>query len=105
MIGLWGNSEGASPVAPVSTAQVLAAKEQGYQAVLRREPDNPTALLGLADTRLKMEDLEGALVPLERLATLYPEDARVSVMVEALKQRIAEEEAGDAATQKQPAEP
>jgi cytochrome c-type biogenesis protein CcmH/NrfG len=46
----------------------------GYEKVLKREPNNPTALQGLAEVRLKMNDLKGAIAPMEKLVALYPND-------------------------------
>ena len=51
----------------------LEAQAEGYSAVLEREPENTTALGGLAIARLELGDWQGALDPLEKLATAYPD--------------------------------
>ena len=63
-----------APVA-VSQESLLAAQEQGYQTVLQREPQNQTALEGLANVRLQMNNKVGAIEPLEKLVKLNPNRA------------------------------
>ncbi|XZN89912.1 MAG: tetratricopeptide repeat protein [Microcoleus sp.] len=59
----------------VSQDSLLAAKERGYVTVLQREPQNQTALEGLANVRLEMNNRVGAIEPLEKLVKLHPERA------------------------------
>lgn len=72
-------SDALKPASPSSSAQTtqktpsLASLEQSYQLVLQREPNNQTALEGLLQTRLEMNNLAGAIAPLEKLVKLYPE--------------------------------
>ena len=63
-----------APVA-VSQESLLAAQERGYQTVLQREPQNQTALEGLANVRLQMNNQVGAIEPLEKLVKLNPDRA------------------------------
>ncbi|MEG3838992.1 tetratricopeptide repeat protein [Microcoleus sp. herbarium14] len=63
-----------APVA-VSQESLLAAQERGYMGVLQREPQNQTALEGLANVRLQMDDTVGAIEPLEKLVKLHPDRA------------------------------
>lgn len=64
------------PVAAVvSQESLLAAKERGYETVLRREPQNQTALEGLANVRLEMNNGKGAIEPLQKLVKLHPDRA------------------------------
>lgn len=62
-------------VAAVSQESLLAAKERGYETVLRREPQNQTALEGLANVRLEMNNGKGAIEPLQKLVKLHPDRA------------------------------
>ncbi|WP_293335626.1 tetratricopeptide repeat protein [Microcoleus sp. CAWBG58] len=56
----------------VSQESLLAAKERGYMGGLQREPQNVTALEGLANVRLEMGNRVGAIEPLEKLVKLHP---------------------------------
>jgi cytochrome c-type biogenesis protein CcmH/NrfG len=62
------------PVA-ISQESLLVAKERGYETVLQREPENQTALEGLANVRLEMNNKAGAIEPLEKLVKLKPDRA------------------------------
>jgi len=72
--GLSSQHRQKSPVA-VSQESLLAAQERGYQTVLQREPQNQTALEGLANVRLQMNNKVGAIEPLEKLVKLNPDRA------------------------------
>jgi cytochrome c-type biogenesis protein CcmH/NrfG len=63
------------PTAAVSQESLLAAQERGYETVLQREPQNQTALEGLANVRLQMNNQVGAIEPLEKLVKLNPDRA------------------------------
>lgn len=73
----------------------------GYQKVLDREPDNPTALQGLAEVRLKMGDLPGAIAPLEKLVKMYPQETKLKGLLDAIKQQVKTGKAPKEATQPQ----
>ena len=67
--------------AVVSQESLLAAQERGYVTVLQREPLNVTALEGLANVRLEMNNRVGAIEPLEKLVKLYPDRADYKVLL------------------------
>ena len=69
-----------APVA-VSQESLLAAQERGYETVLQREPQNQTALEGLANVRLQMNNKVGAIEPLEKLVKLNPNRADYKVLL------------------------
>ena len=69
-----------APVA-VSQESLLAAQERGYVGVLQREPQNQTALEGLANVRLQMNNKMGAIEPLEKLVKLNPDRADYKLLL------------------------
>ena len=70
--GLSSQHQQKPAAAAVSQESLLAAQERGYQTVLQREPQNQTALEGLANVRLQMNNQVGAIEPLEKLVKLNP---------------------------------
>jgi len=73
--GLSSQHQQKPAIAPVSQESLLAAQERGYVGVLQREPQNQTALEGLANVRLQMNNKVGAIEPLEKLVKLNPDRA------------------------------
>ncbi len=79
---------------PTAQSSSPTSKEQlenlakGYEKVLEREPKNPSALQGLAETRLQMNDLPGAIPPMEMLVKLYPEQSQLAQLLTAIKQQV-----------------
>lgn len=92
------NSQASNP----SAAEQIQAMEKGYEAVLEREPNNPVALQGLAEVRLKMNNLEGAIDPLEKLVKLYPEEEDLKTLLTAIKQQVAQTNATPETPQDKP---
>ncbi len=78
-------------VAVVSVEEQLQKRVQGYESVLKREPNNITALEGLVRVRLEMGDKQGAIAPLEKLVGLYPEREDYNMVLEQVKQQIKPE--------------
>ena len=76
-----------APVA-VSQESLLAAQEGGYQTVLQREPQNQTALEGLANVRLQMNNQVGAIEPLEKLVKLNPDRADYKALLGQAKGKL-----------------
>ena len=72
--------------------QQLEAQENGYEKVLKKEPNNETALKGLVQTRLNMKDYEGAVEPLEKLVELNPEREDYQRVLGQLKQQTSQEQ-------------
>jgi cytochrome c-type biogenesis protein CcmH/NrfG len=73
--GLSSQHQQKSATAAVSQESLLAAQERGYETVLQREPQNQTALEGLANVRLQMNNKVGAIEPLDKLVKLNPDRA------------------------------
>ncbi|MDQ2096109.1 MAG: tetratricopeptide repeat protein [Tychonema bourrellyi B0820] len=73
--GLSSQHQQKQAAVAVSQESLLAAKERGYVTVLQREPQNQTALEGLANVRLEMDNRVGAIEPLEKLVKLNPDRA------------------------------
>ncbi|NJO18926.1 MAG: hypothetical protein HC838_01050 [Spirulinaceae cyanobacterium RM2_2_10] len=90
---MGGNSQTAPGAAPVAGAPqngevnsaALENQEQGYADVLEREPDNLTALEGLARTRIELGKLEAALDPLQKLSKQDPENQGVLQAIAAIQ--------------------
>ncbi len=87
------SSPGPTAVAsPAAKKEELAAQAKGYELVLQREPNNPTALKGLLETRLALGDTKGAIEPLEKLAKLNPNETLYSVLLAQAKQQMGDRE-------------
>ena len=80
---------------------------EGYETVLEREPDNPTAKQGLEEAlrvliarQIQAQNLEGAIPPLEKLAALVPDNEQYQQVLQQLKQ--AQQQAQTAPSPPQP---
>jgi len=82
----------ASPGLPQDQKAVLEEQAKSYEVVLQREPENQTALRGLLELRLQLQDIPGAIVPLEKLATLNPQDSTYALLLAQAKQQVNDRE-------------
>lgn len=64
----------------------LTTQASGYKVVLQREPDNQAALEGLVNTRLQMQDSEGAIDLLEKLVKLNPNRLDYTALLNKVRQ-------------------
>ena len=89
-------SASATPVSSETSSssqqQKLEDQAKGYELVLQREPDNQTALKGLLEARLRLGDTKGAILPLEKLANLNPEQTEYMVLLAQGKQKLGDRE-------------
>lgn len=70
------------------TQEKLAKDAQGYEMFLQQEPDNQTALRGLLEIRLQQGDIKGAVIPLEKLAKLNPQQVDYVILLAQTKQHL-----------------
>lgn len=54
---------------------------EGFEAVLKREPKNQTALIGLVELRLQQGDIKGSLEPLQTLTDANPEEPKYRLIL------------------------
>lgn len=73
--------------ADVKNAQ-LEEMAKGYERVLQREPENQFALQKLVEIRIQMNDLQGAIAPMEKLVKLNPDNAQYKALLAGIKQRV-----------------
>ncbi|MGB0562533.1 MAG: tetratricopeptide repeat protein [Spirulinaceae cyanobacterium] len=89
--GSSGDPTEATDTAPSEEQQQqLVEMEEGYLAVLEREPENFTALQGLVQARVGMGNLEEALEPLEKLNELSPDDPQVLQAIAAINSELGQ---------------
>jgi predicted Zn-dependent protease len=87
---IGGNSNQPNNAAQVPSQQtLLQQQEQGYMAVLKREPNNETALEGLMALRLQRQDFKGAEELLAKLVKLNPDRKDLQALLAQIKQRQA----------------
>ncbi len=67
-------------------------QEREYEVVLKQEPDNEIALAGLVEARLQMNNVKGAVKPLEKLVKLHPSQQEYKTLLAQVKQQVSEVE-------------
>jgi cytochrome c-type biogenesis protein CcmH/NrfG len=75
------------PLDSNTSIEQLKAQATGYEKVLAREPNNAAALQNLAKIRLQLQDYQGAIVPLEKLVQLYPNEPQLKQLLTAVQQQ------------------
>ena len=68
----------------------LQAEEKGFATVLKREPNNQTALRGLVEIRMQRGDAPGTKAALEQLVKLNPTNKQYQEFLAAINKQIAE---------------
>lgn len=91
--GLIGSSL-KQPAAKENAAQSqnaqLQAEEKGFATVLKREPNNQTALRGLVQIRMRQGDAPGTKAALEQLVKLNPTNKEYKEFLAALNKQLSE---------------
>jgi cytochrome c-type biogenesis protein CcmH/NrfG len=89
--GLVGSSLN-KPVATENAAQSqnaqLKVEEKGFLTVLKREPNNQTALRGLVEIRMRTGDAPGTKAALEQLVKLNPTNQQYKEFLTVLNKQI-----------------
>jgi cytochrome c-type biogenesis protein CcmH/NrfG len=68
----------------------LQAEEKGFVTVLKREPNNQTALRGLVEIRMRRGDVTGTRAALAQLVKLNPTDNQYKELLAAIDKQVAE---------------
>jgi cytochrome c-type biogenesis protein CcmH/NrfG len=91
--GLVGSSLN-KPVVSKNAAQSqnaqFQAEEKGFLAVLKREPNNQTALRGLVEIRMRTGDAPGTKAALEQLVKLNPTNQQYKEFLAALNKQVTD---------------
>jgi predicted Zn-dependent protease len=90
MIGSSLNQPAADEKAAQSQNAQLQAEEKGFAAVLKREPNNQTALKGLVSIRMRQGDAPGTKAALEQLVKLNPTNTEYKELLDAINKQMAE---------------
>jgi cytochrome c-type biogenesis protein CcmH/NrfG len=83
IVGMLTSPSKSSNSSQPSTSETKVSSEQlkeqakGYENVLKKEPKNKAALIGLTNVKLQMQDYQGAIQSLEKLQALDPKNPSV----------------------------
>lgn len=80
----------ASPIAEATEKDALKSQAEGYALVLQREPNNQTALEGLAKAQLDLGNKQAAIAPLEKLVQLHPDRVDYQALLKETRQQIGQ---------------
>jgi len=91
-------ASGSASPSPAANQSQLLSQEQGYETVLAREPNNPTALEGLLQIRLQKiqagtGEVKDVIDPLQKLVELSPERAEYRILLAEAQQQVGSPEA------------
>ena len=70
-----------SPTPAAEQQAKLANEARGYELVLQQDPENQVALQSLAQARIQLGDLDGAIAPLKKLTTLAPQQVEYTLVL------------------------
>ena len=68
--------------------EALTSQARGFAMVLEKEPQNPTALQGLIEAKLKLGDFTGVEQPLSTLTRVNPEQPAYRVLLAQVQQKL-----------------
>jgi len=91
-------ASGSASPSPGANQSQLLSQEKGYETVLAREPNNPTALEGLLQIRLQKiqagtGEVKDVIEPLQKLVELNPERAEYRILLAEAQQQVGSQEA------------
>jgi cytochrome c-type biogenesis protein CcmH/NrfG len=89
-IGSSINQPAPSENAAQSQNAQLQAEEKGFEGVLKREPNNQTALRGLVEIRMRRGDILGTKTAVEQLVKLNPTNQQYKGLLAAINQQLTE---------------
>lgn len=84
------NKPAVSENAAQSQNAQFQAEEKGFLAVLKREPNNQTALRGLVEIRMRTGDALGTKSALEQLVKLNPTNQQYKEFLAVLNKQLAD---------------
>ena len=90
----------------LSPEEQLKSRIEGFEIVLKREPDNPAAKQGLQQSlealvmvQARAGNLEGAIAPMEKLAALVPDNEQYQQVLQQMKQAKQQAQTAPSTTQ------
>ena len=87
------SAEQSQPNDAAAIQEQIQMQVKGYEKVLEREPNNLTALQGLAQIHLQTGNIAKAIPVLEKLVEYYPEQPEFASILQLVKQQQASQEA------------